>query len=210
MSQRTAGLYHLTQISALYGAFQNLLAGERARRRLAEEFLQPQRGDRVLDIGCGSGSVLPYLGEVTYTGIDPNPSHIEAASAQYGDHARFVTCSFEALESWPGEAFDLAICIGVFHHVDDRALESLCRIASDRLVPGGRLVAVDPAFVPGQAWIARTLARRDSGQCVREPEGYHAIAARVFPQVETRVCHDLLRVPYTHCILTARKPLHDI
>lgn len=201
---RTSGIYAVTQIPRLYAAFQNLLAGDAARVRLADEFLKVQPGERVLDIACGSAAILPFLGQVDYTGIDSNPKHIAHATRVHGDRGTFMAMTSSETGSLPKHAFDVVLCIGVLHHLDDTQLSELAMLAADRLRAGGRLVAIDPTFIDGQNPIARFLAKRDSGQHVRAPQEYGRALESSFSHVETAICHDLLRVPYTHCITTAR------
>ncbi len=205
MSQRISGLYRLTQIPFVYSTFQNMLGADGSRRELVSAYIRPQPGERVLDFGCGPGTMLPYLGDVVYTGIDLNADHIATAKTQFGDRAAFHAGDIETLDKDIHGPFDLAICVGVLHHLDDSQVDSLCRIVFDRLAPQGRFVTVDPAFVEGQNAIARWLASRDSGQSVRAPEGYSQRIRQFFPSVEVSVRHNLLRVPYTHCINIARK-----
>ena len=203
MSQRITGLYRLTQVPAVYAAFQNLLGGPRTRAALIADYLRPAPGMRVLDIGCGSASLLPDLGPVAYTGIDLNPEHIAAAKARFGTSATFLCGSVAGLGALAQGPFDLVMGIGVLHHLDDPEVDALARDVAARLAPGGRFVTVDPAFTPGQNPVARWLAARDSGQSVRTPEGYAERLRPQFRDVAAAVRHDLLRVPYTHCILTA-------
>lgn len=206
MSQRITGLYQLTQIPFVYSLFQNMLGADRSRRELVSTYIRPQPGERVLDFGCGPGTIFPYLGEVaSYTGIDLNGDHIETAKAQYGDKAIFHCGSLETLEKDVSGPFDLAVCVGVLHHLDDSVVDSLCQLVADRLTPQGRFVTIDPAFVEGQHWFARWLASKDSGQAVRSPEGYTQRLKLAFQSVNVSVRHNMLRVPYTHCIIDSRK-----
>jgi SAM-dependent methyltransferase len=207
MSQKTAGLYRLTQWPALYALLQGALGGGRTRASLIRDHLRPSDGMRVLDIGCGSASLLPDLGAVHYTGIDSNPEHIAHARALHGARGRFLQGHAETLGAEIAPPFDLVMCIGVLHHLDDAVVERLATVVAPWLAPGGRFVTVDPAFVAGQNPIARFLAARDSGQNVRAPEAYRALLAGAFPKVAMRVRHDLLRVPYTHCILEASQEI---
>lgn len=200
MAQRITGLYRLTQISKLYSAFQSLLGGEKTRAILRDELIKPQPGLRILDLGCGHASIRPLLGEVEYVGIDLNPDHIARAKRDHAGRGRFHCGDFSSLDGELGGTFDLVLCIGLLHHLDDEQVRHLGEIARTYLRPGGRFFAIDPAFVPSQHWLARLLAARDSGQNVRAPEGYSALIAPAFPDVSITIRHDVLRVPYTHCI----------
>jgi SAM-dependent methyltransferase len=203
MSQETGGIYSLTRIPAFYAFFQDLLAGTAARRRLVSEFIKPRNGERVIELGCGAGAVLRFLGDVRYLGIDENPAQIARARRLNGSHGTFAAGDFMKAAEQHSGTFDLVLCLGFLHHLGDRRAEELLSLAHDLLVPGGRVVAVDPAFTPDQARIARWLASRDSGRAVRSPDGYRALAEKRFSRVDIRVVHDLLRVPYTHNIMTA-------
>lgn len=207
--ERRDGFFALSQISALYQFLQDLLAGDKARRLLLEDHLRPADGMRILDVGCGSASLLPYLGAVDYTGLDPNPDHIRNAKQRFatlgrkGQTARFHCAGADQIRDLAEGHFDLAMSIGVLHHLRDSEAEDLCKSAAALLAPGGRFVTVDPAFVAGQHIIAKWLAACDAGQAVRSPQGYSEFFAD-FAHVRTTVRHDLLRLPYTHCIIEAQ------
>ncbi len=202
--QHTSGLYKLTQIPLCYSLLQNAIMSAASRRAMIEEYLSPFPGARILDIGCGSAAILPLLGKVDYVGIDSNKDHIMAARERHGAMGRFIVGGAEASESQPDAWFDIVYCIGLLHHLDDQAVRQLVDVAVRKLRAGGRLIAVDPAFVAGQHPVAAFLARRDSGRCVRDPDGYASLLSQ-FGHVTTQVRHDLMRVPYTHCITTAQK-----
>jgi cyclopropane fatty-acyl-phospholipid synthase-like methyltransferase len=121
--QRTSGLYRLTQIPKVYEAFQEILAGSSMRARLVREFLQPRPGERILDIGCGSAAVLPYLGDVRYHGIDANPDHIAQARERHGARGTFSVGDIAAAAALQEGAYDSVYSIGVYHHLDDDRLD---------------------------------------------------------------------------------------
>lgn len=202
----TTGVRSVLSRPSAYELFARLIGGPRGRVRFVDEYLRPAARARVLDVGCGTGALLEVLHDVRYVGIDISPDYIEHAGARFADRdAEFRVGDAAAIPADLG-TFDLAVVTGVLHHLsDDQALRMVASIAS-ALSPDGRFVALENAFVPGQSPIARALIRRDRGQHVRAPEGYVAIAEGAFEHVDTSVIHDLLRVPYTHCILECRGP----
>lgn len=96
---------------------------------------------------------------------------------------------------------DIALAIGILHHLDDAEARALIQTAWNKLKPGGRFITLDGALVPDQSKVARGLILRDRGQNVRSPEEYARLATGIFSTVHATVRNDLLLVPYTHCIL---------
>jgi trans-aconitate methyltransferase len=138
--------------------------GRRVLRRLA-----PQPGERVLDIGCGSGrltaELVAALGSGTVVGVDRSDAMLRAAAAQtpapvgphrlhdIDPHVRtcFVRADGAALPFV--DAFDAVLSTATFHWIldHDQLFASIYRA----LAPGGRLVAQ----CGGGANLERLLAR---------------------------------------------------
>lgn len=205
--QVTTGVRAVLSRPSVYELFARLVGGHRGRVRFVREFLDPTAGLRVLDVGCGTGVLLDYLGDVTYVGLDISAEYIDHARTRFADRdgTTFIVGDAAALPDEIGR-FDLAVATGVLHHLSDDQARSMITSIAATLAPGGRFVALENAFVPNQSRIARSLIERDRGQHVRTPEGYVEIAGAGFGRVETTVTHDLLRIPYTHCIVDCREP----
>jgi SAM-dependent methyltransferase len=111
-------------------------------------------GQRVLDVGCGTGRAVEVLASrgATVCGVDPSRQMLEVARERCGSAARFEQGRAEEL---PFEAavFDRALLLLVVHLVDrSRVLPELARV----LVPRGR--AVITTFRPEhfeRIWLAR-------------------------------------------------------
>lgn len=174
------------------------------KTELVGRYAHITKGDRVLDIGCGTGRTLEYLPDVDYFGFDPNPAYVEAARRRYGSRGTFVCAGVESVRLDGVPRCDVVLAVAVLHHLDDEASMRLFELASSHLASGGRLVTLDAAITPGQSRIARFIIDRDRGRNVRTEDAYVELAQRVFPHVRFAVRHDMLRVPYTHIILTCQ------
>jgi trans-aconitate methyltransferase len=124
--------------------------GRRVLRRLA-----PQPGERVLDIGCGTGrltaELVAALGEGTVVAVDRSEAMLREAAAQAVEPTRphrldddrpavracFVRADGSALPFV--DAFDAVLSTATFHWIldHDQLFASIYRA----LAPGGRLVA---------------------------------------------------------------------
>lgn len=92
---------------------------------------------RVLDVGCGDGTIAAAMmkGGLLVTAIDPNQSAIEKTTALG------VTCFNSELEKFEHEEFDALLCSCSLHHMQplDKAMAAAHRL----LKPNGLLLVED-------------------------------------------------------------------
>jgi SAM-dependent methyltransferase len=185
----------------MYELFMRGLGGKRARITVVVEHVRPVPGTRLLDLGCGPARLLEHLGDVRYVGIDISEEYIERARRSYGDHAEFRVGDATALDD-DLRGFDLVLAFGVLHHLDDRAAGLLFEQARSALTAEGRLVTLDNAVIPSEPrMVADRIVSWDRGVHVRAPFEYKRLASATFPVVRDTVYRNLLRIPYTHCVL---------
>ena len=105
------------------------------------EALHPARGERVLDVGCGTGRLGDYVaslvapdGEVV--GVDPLPLRVELAASK-NPRFKALVGRAEDLSGFADGSFDVVYANSVFHWVADKhkALREALRV----LKPGGRI-----------------------------------------------------------------------
>ena len=118
------------------------------RRRIVEAELErvlPPRKDRtLLEVGCGSGAMLPMLARFgRAVGLEPDASSVAHCAAALGDVAS-VVCGRIPDDVPRDGSFDVVGAFDVLEHLPDdhSAVDSL----RDALRPGGILVATVPAF----------------------------------------------------------------
>ena len=167
------------------------------------EYLRPESGERVLDVGCGVGDVVNHVGDATYVGVDQNPDYVSRAQRMSHGRGSFINASVQELPSLGLADFDKVIIIGVLHHLDDDIVASLITELPKVMKPDARLVVAENAWTADQATTARVLIALDRGRNVRELSGYERLITPSFDVVRTTVRHDLLRFPYTYAIFEA-------
>jgi ubiquinone/menaquinone biosynthesis C-methylase UbiE len=123
----------------------------------AMRLLAPKAGEKVLDLCCGQGVLIPLLLEAKVarvTGVDASPRLIESAGARFRNDKRVELMVADACAPgpWADGSNDAAACIMAVHDVPD--LPAMARQVAAALKPGGRFVAIfmHPCFrIPQQA-----------------------------------------------------------
>jgi SAM-dependent methyltransferase len=193
----------LLGMPSIYRLFQGAVGRKKGLARVVE-LVAIEPGAKVLDIGCGPVDILEYLPpEIDYHGFDISESYIDAARARFGQRGTFSVYGVPVDPRTLSGQFDVVIAIGVLHHLDDAEADALFAMGRKALRPGGRVFTIDGAFVLNQNPFARLLLNFDRGRYVRSPEQYLAIARRSFPNASARIFDDLIRIPYTHCVIEA-------
>ncbi len=134
--------------------YYRLLAGI-YRQRIPE-------GSSVLEIGCGTGTLLASLRPGRGVGLDISPRMVEIAASKF-PRLTFLVGDAESFDL--GETFGFIIVPDVIEHLTDVA--AMFRSARRHLSPGGRLVmtSVNPLWAP-----VLHLAERLG---LKMPEGEH-------------------------------------
>src|SRR6266496_1161143 len=118
-----------------------------AKFRLIERVARPGKQDRVLDAGCGSGTISHFLslhaGQVI--GMDSNPSAISYASTAYDvPNLQFRLGQFEDLVG--DKPFNRIYCIEVVEHLYEHQVAEVLSLFHKMTSPGGQLFLTTPNY----------------------------------------------------------------
>jgi 2-polyprenyl-3-methyl-5-hydroxy-6-metoxy-1,4-benzoquinol methylase len=172
-------------------------------QRIVVHYVRPRPGDRLLDVGCGYGDLVEHLDGVDYVGIDSNKSYLQLAQNVHGAGGQFVHASVTDLGCSGLGQFDVAVAVGLLHHLPDDDATALLKALPGALKPGGRFIAAEPVFHPEQRATARVLAALDRGRYVRDQRSYEELVSPWFRETTTEIRHDLFWFPYSHCMVQA-------
>jgi ubiquinone/menaquinone biosynthesis C-methylase UbiE len=132
----------------LYDPFTALLGLDRARRELVRQAdLRP--GHRVLDVGCGTGSLAVLTKtscpDVDIVGVDPDDKALARAArkARRAGASIQLDRGFSDALGYPDASFDRVLSSFMFHHLErgekEHTLDEIQRV----LKPGGSLHLLD-------------------------------------------------------------------
>jgi ubiquinone/menaquinone biosynthesis C-methylase UbiE len=132
----------------LYDIFVKLFGFDRAREALVKQ-AAIQSGHRVLDIGCGTGTLVALLKrlhpDVDVFGIDPDPKALARARRKAAAKPVFIQFDqgFSDVLPYPEASFDRILSSFMFHHLQSTEKEKTLREIRRVLKPGGILYLLD-------------------------------------------------------------------
>jgi SAM-dependent methyltransferase len=207
-NEKNSGLHGFLGVSAIYRIFQSIVGRPGNHLWLMQHHYRPKSGFRIVDIGCGPATILNYLPQpVDYYGFDPNQSYIDDAEKNYS--GTFLRGDIDVFMKRYGDTLsntvDLVICSGVLHHVSRDEIDTILSSSRKLLREGGRFAALEPTFLEKQDWASRAVLRQDRGKSIFMDHEWASIMKTHYPNHETWVLTNLLRIPYTHILLTGYK-----
>jgi arsenite methyltransferase len=149
-------------------------------------------GERVLDVGCGTGLLAEHIADLVgpaghVLGVDPLPLRIELAQAKARTNLQFKVADAYDLSTIPAADFDVVCLNAVFHWLPEKSgpLREFARV----LKPGGRLGISSGAKGPRTRFeeiVSAVLARPPFSAYARPPGGLtHRIDEREMRQLLT-------------------------
>jgi len=103
-------------------------------------------GSRILDVGCGYGSLVSFLIELGYRaeGVDYDGANIEVAKEMF-PKANVRQANGEDLANYPDQSIDSIVLKDCMHHlVGEGDVQKAFRMFRRVLVPKGRIIILDP------------------------------------------------------------------
>ena len=189
---------------SVFRALKTLVLPRGSLDRMVAKYFAVEDASSVLDLGCGYGDFAHlFATRCNYVGIDHNARYIDVAREMNKDNSAhfYVADVADPIVAEQGP-YDLVMMSGVLHHLSSPDVIELSRLIASLLTPSGRFVAIEPVFTPSQGLSARMVIAADRGRHVRDEDGYRHLLEPGFVHVQSKVVSGLLRIPYTHVVLT--------
>ena len=187
-------------LTPLYDLALEVLGFGRSFKAAVARLAEVQPGEAVLDLGCGTGTLLEALVACQpgagFTGIDPDRHVLAIARRRLQRSARTV----ELVEGYaqdlpfPDQAFDLVISTLIFHHLPDPVKVSAFGEVRRVLAPHGRFLLVDFGAPPTR--VARILLT--SGSIFDGRDNMRANLAGELPEMLAAAGFDVTEISRPH------------
>lgn len=148
-----------------------------AQKKVLQNDFAANAGEKVLDIGCGTGEFSVFFQNAVYTGIDVEKKYIDYAQKNY--KGKFLTTN-AAILPFSANAFDKILIIGVLHHMNDEQGRSVLAEARRVLNSNGRMLVMEDIKLAGEGLLTRLIHRFDLGKHIRNEGEYRALLQRHF------------------------------
>lgn len=126
------------------------------RSELVKKFINTKKGTRILDLGCGLGSLTQHFKNIKakVIGVDISPLSISYAKK----HIKSTNITFQVQNGhdlgFTENYFDAVIGNGILHHLDlKKALPEIFRV----LKPGGNIFFTEPNLVNPEIYLERKI-----------------------------------------------------
>lgn len=161
--------------------------------------LQFLKKKSILDIGCGTGTLLEYIKPGSYLGIDINSDFINLAKKKYPGF------NFKVLnivdEKFPSGKFEYIFIMNVLHHLTDEQIKKMFKtIRKSKQMKEFVIVESKPANILG-----KILGRFDAGSNFREYDNLIQIIEKQFNIKSTRIITAPIGT-YKYLIARCRRP----
>tara|TARA_R110000824_G_scaffold197920_3_gene381665 strand:- start:1102 stop:1755 length:654 start_codon:yes stop_codon:yes gene_type:complete len=138
-------------LTPLYDLVIRYLTRESVWRSALVKQINPLPGDRILDVGCGTGSLLAVLAEqcpeADFIGLDPDIAALERASKKIDSANIRLIPGFLSKEALPKGWQPTKITSSLmFHQVSLEKKNEIAEIMRSLLMPGGELHIADYAM----------------------------------------------------------------
>lgn len=145
------------------------------KKLITQYFLPMSAGDRVLDIGCGSGEFSSLFPPHQYVGIDVDKENLAYARKRFA--GEFLHADATRLP-FPDASFSHVLIMGMLHHLNDADAAAALGEAARVVKPKGLILIMEDTVSARP--LTRVLHRIDQGAFIRTYEEWKTLIGAHF------------------------------
>ena len=136
------------------------------------------KGDKVLDFGCGIGSNSKLFHHDDYIGVEVDESRVLSSRLKYPkskfEKIPFISTSDDKIP-FEDNSFDLVFISLCLHHIDSDTCKLLFKEFSRVLKGGGKIIGIEPCILSGKYFSNIFMNIIDAGDYILPIEEYKQI-----------------------------------
>ena len=192
-------------LSFFYALLQRITSKSSALK-FTSIFYNVKPNSKVIDIGCGPGSMLQRLNpNIDYLGIDVSSQYINTAKKKFGLQARFFCGETNDFITNPNfKDADVIICNCMLHHLNDQEVKDLFSFVKKNIKSNtGRFLSIEPTHLIHEGVVSKWFMNRDRGEYVRTEADWKIILEASNPDaiIQTQVATALALIPYIYILI---------
>jgi SAM-dependent methyltransferase len=181
-----------------YDSFQSIVGSYSFKNEFLRDCFSSFEGSAVLDLGCGTGIAANFASaDVEYYGIDVSAQYIDKVLDRKSDAKVFIgsVSDIKPYDSVRLAHTDLALALGLFHHIDDYEMMKCLENLRSSMSTGSVLKSFDPVIDNSTTKVAAWVARNDRGQNLRSVDELCSIFEQFSFKVRSRIERNVIRIP---------------
>jgi ubiquinone/menaquinone biosynthesis C-methylase UbiE len=171
-------LWRIASLPWVYDQIQFMAGTRSVYRRIAYQAATLAPDSLVLDLGGGTGLYREaWAAARIYMNLDLDMLKLQRCVRKTRDSNPILadgTCI-----PFRDNSIDVVICVGVSHHLSDRALEEMIHESCRVLRIGGTLLLLDAVWAP-ERYLGKLIWKYDRGSYPRTAEYLHSVISQQF------------------------------
>ena len=136
-------------------------------------------GQRILDLGCGTGEFVQLFEDYDYHGIDNDLQYIEYAQRKYNSRKFYFMDASKM--TFKDNYFNAVFIIGVLHHMDDELCGCIFKEIKRVIKKHGKIIIMENLNPESKTDFLGNLFRKlDNGNFIRTKEEYIKLLSNDF------------------------------
>ena len=183
----------------IYNLYQSLIGANSYLKRFSETFIKTEKSIRMLDMGCGTANIVPFLNsEIEYFGIDFSQKYIDYASKKYSKHT--FLCGNICEQNQINGEFDIIISKGVMAGLKDEQLLKMFDIIVSLSNEKTRIILSDMNHRSNSSVFEKFIQRQERNKELRSKDDYIRLITQKFNIDKITELNNVYRIPYSRVV----------
>ena len=183
----------------IYNLYQKLIGSNAYLERFSKKFINAKECEKILDMGCGTANILPFLGTgIKYWGIDFSQKYIDYASKKYLNQT-FI-CGNICEKNNLNDNFDIIISKGVMAGLNDEQLLKMFDVIVALSNKKTKIILSDMNYRNDASFFEKFIQSNERNKELRSKDDYIKLISQKFNIDKMTELHNVYRIPYSRIV----------